>query len=128
MKLDIPYILVSDSLKIGVASKITLSYRQRHLQIPISVLGPLYPELCQVSYRLLGYNDDWITEGNQGMIKYAKLPYGKFVFEVQVTATNGIQTPVQSISIRIKPPWYKAWYAIIFYILVGLGLIFLIYR
>ena len=128
LKLDIPYIIVSDSLKISVESKIVLPYKQRHIQIPVSILGPLYPELCQVSYRLVGYNDDWIVEDYLGIIKYAKLPYGKYVFEIIATSANGIQTPVKRIPFRIKPPWYSAWFAIVIYVLAGLGLVYLFYR
>lgn len=128
LKFDIPYITVSDSLKISTARKIVLPYTQRRIQIPLSILGPLYPELCQVSYRLMGFDEDWIIEDYLGKISYTKLPYGKFVFEARVTAANGIQTPIQGISIQIRRPWYYAWYAIVVYILAGLALIFLIYR
>ena len=128
LNLDIPYIIVSDNVKINAASKIKLRYTQRRIHIPVNILGPLYPDLCQVSYRLLGFNEDWITQDYQGNISYTKLPYGKFVFEAKVTAANGEQTPVQSISFRIRRPWYFAWYAIVIYILAGLGLIYLIYR
>jgi serine phosphatase RsbU (regulator of sigma subunit) len=128
LNLDIPYITVSDNVKISAASKIKLRYTQRRIHIPINILGPLYPDLCQVTYRLLGFNEDWITEDYQRNISYTKLPYGKFVFEAKVTAANGTQTPVQSISFRIRRPWYAAWYAIVIYILAGLGLIYLIYR
>lgn len=128
LKLDMPYIVVSDSLKYGVKSKLILPYSRRRVEVPISILGPLYPELCPVTYRLKGYDDDWAIREGQAKIRYAKLPIGSYVFEAYATAANGERTAVQSFSLVINAPWYYTIYAILFYILLGFGFVFLIYR
>ncbi|PKN77967.1 MAG: hypothetical protein CVU48_09830 [Candidatus Cloacimonetes bacterium HGW-Cloacimonetes-1] len=128
LKLDIPYIIVSDSIKVIITNKLILPYTQRRLEIPISILGPLYPDLCPVSYRLLGYNDDWITKGYLERIRYLKLPYGSYTFEVSARAANGLQTSVKSFPFKIKAPFYYTWYAYTVYIIGALLIMFLIFR
>jgi len=128
LKVDIPYIIVSDSLKVSIEDRVVLPYTQRRLEIPISILGPLYPELCTVSYRLLGFSKDWVEMVYLERIRYLKLPYGAYTFEVSARAANGLQTSVKSFSFRIKPPWYFTWYAYVVYFLAGLMVFFLIYR
>jgi serine phosphatase RsbU (regulator of sigma subunit) len=61
-------------------------------------------------------------------IRYLKLPYGTYTFEVSARSASGTQTDVKSFSFRIKPPWYYTWYAYVVYVLFGLGLVFAIYR
>lgn len=128
LKLDIPYIIVADSIRVGTTGKIKLPYKHRRLDIPISILGPLYPELCQISYRLRGFTNDWVTKPYVETIRYEKLPYGYYTFEVNAVAANGEQTPVRSIPIRINPPLYYTWYAFVIYALAFLGVIFAIIR
>ncbi len=128
VRLDMPFVIVSDTMKYRVKSKLVLPYTLRRLEVPISILGPLYPELCPVSYRLLGFDDDWTIMVGQAKIRYARLPIGSYVFEVFATAANGIQTPVQSFSIVIRAPWYYKWGAVTTYILLGLVCAYLIFR
>lgn len=128
LKLDIPYITVADSIQISSAGKIKLPYTQRRLEFPISILGPLYPELCQISYRLRGFTNDWISTDYMEKIRYDKLPYGSYVFEISAVAANGEQTPIKSINIRINPPIYYTWYAFVIYAIALLGMVFAIVR
>lgn len=87
------------------------------------------PEKNQYKYRLLNFDNDWIGNENNSVIRYSNLPPGDYEFQVTSSNYDGVwdKTPA-TYSFSILNPWYATNMAILFYVLLTLLLIYLIYR
>lgn len=63
------------------------------------------------SFRLLGLEEEWSEWSEKGEKEYARLPYGKYCFEVRARDAFGKVSPVESHSFRVPAPFYWKWYA-----------------
>ncbi|MES2822542.1 MAG: two-component regulator propeller domain-containing protein [Pseudomonadota bacterium] len=81
------------------------------------------------SYKLEGFDKDWLDAGNQRVAKYTNLNAGKYVFKVKGSNNDGVWNEVgKSVTIIQLPPPWKTWWAYTFYGLVVLGILALFIR
>lgn len=102
---------------------ISLGYSQNNIAIELgnNNLSNLGQPLC--SYRLDGFDKEWIPYAPHTPIRYTNLPYGKYRFRARAEFpghANGRETLLQ---IRIRPPVYATWYAYTFYVVFIAGMI-----
>ena len=77
-------------------------------------------------YRLRGYSRDWVDNGSKRSVELTALSPGRYVLEVQVRNREGLEAPqVARLPIRVLPPWYLSWPALLLY---GVLLTIAIYR
>lgn len=56
--------------------------------------------------RLKGYNNQWLVSTERKVV-YHDLPPGEYQFQVKATLTNAaLASPVKSLTILIRSPWY----------------------
>lgn len=81
----------------------------------------------QFRYKLDGFDKRWIRT-NKPEIHYTNLPPGTYTLRIAVIADNGQgEKPLgkeSSIELAIACPWYAAWWAWAFYIIVFIGCIY----
>lgn len=103
----------------------------RHLDnsFSISFAAPDFRNLQQVrySYKLEGYDRDWVETGSSHEVYFANVPAGKYVFRVrrQLEPDDGNYLE-NSLSIRVIPsPWLSPWLLAVYSALVLLAAAFL---
>nr|WP_321226657.1 histidine kinase [uncultured Psychroserpens sp.] len=113
-----------------LATDYDLDYNQNSVQFSFNVNGILYNINKTYQYRLVGYNNNWITTDlGLNTVKYSSLPVGKYTFQVRPTTINEArENSVQSIKLNIKLPYWKKWWFILAYSLSIVGLIILYYK
>ena len=83
-------------------------------------------------YMMDGFDRNWVDAGNNHEAYYANLPAGKYRFRVRITNNNqSIVETEKSLNVKVLPPWYGTWWAILLYILAGLflaGVLWTVYR
>jgi len=100
-----------------------------HLEINFTAPSFLSPELIKFRYKLVGYDDDWVTYGTDRKAHYTKVPYGGYTFQVQVTNHLGQWSDeITSIPIKIKPYFYQRIWFMVLCIVVGLFILYAIYK
>ncbi|MEN8187482.1 MAG: two-component regulator propeller domain-containing protein [Bacteroidota bacterium] len=87
-----------------------------------NVLNPNY----HYSYRLKGFNDEWIPVKNERLASYTNIPSGKYTFEVKAGIKKGVwDIPSKKIDIIILQPIWNRPIAYIVYalllLLLGVG-------
>lgn len=76
-------------------------------------------------YRIKGLYDDWVSLGNQNILRLEGLPAGNYTVQIIGYNKNGIRTSnTLTYSIEIVQVFYKTWW---FYVLVALGVVLLVY-
>ncbi|MCC4211254.1 hybrid sensor histidine kinase/response regulator transcription factor [Leeuwenhoekiella parthenopeia] len=81
-------------------------------------------------YKLEGYDEDWIYINNSApQATYANLPYGKYSFKVNATNTDNYwSNKTKNLSLVITPPFWLSVYAKVFYVLIGILMLYLASR
>jgi signal transduction histidine kinase/ligand-binding sensor domain-containing protein/DNA-binding response OmpR family regulator len=111
--------------QINPYSSITLKPDESVFSIQYTALNYAYPEKGQFAYKLDGLDHDWNYVKNERTATYRYLSPGDYTFRVKASNQDGVWSEEQStLRIRILPPWYQTWWAIVLYVL-GAG--FLIY-
>lgn len=92
--------------------------------ITIKFFTPDYSNYKNTTYE---YNLDG-SSGNSvrtkdNYVTYNDLPPGKYRFRVKAIDTSGNVSDENYVTFTIKPPIWLSWYAVIIYILIGLGLL-----
>lgn len=83
------------------------------------------PEYTRFEYRLIGYQDDWQSQGTERWVTFPKLPPGPYTFEVRAVDYYGIwsQSPA-SYAFVVDAPFYQTrWFLSLSLVFVG----FLVY-
>jgi len=107
---------------------IDLDYDQD--QINIDFAAPEYSgDNLKYSYKLEGYDKDWIDAGKRNSVSYANLKGGNYRFRVRAVNWQGSLTEKVSIlNISIALPFYSTvWFYILIFCLIS-ALIYIIYR
>ena len=73
--------------------------------------------------RLVGYDRDWSPWTLEAQKEYTNLPEGSYRFQVRARDGFGAQAEVSAFGFRIRPPWYRTWWAFLAYLGLGGGLI-----
>lgn len=84
--------------------------------------------MVQYYYQLVGVDSEWVSSNNRQFASYSNLDSGYYEFKVKAKTVNGLVTEAQIVSFFIKVPWYKTIYAYLFYILIGMFIIYLVVK
>ena len=102
--------------------KYTLPYDQNAIKLSFHTNDFQSKENIMYRYRLLGYNDTWLTTDiGIGSVKYNSLPPGKYTFQVKSSLISSRQeSEIQEIHFSIQLPFWKKWwfYGAIFTLLI----------
>ena len=64
--------------------------------VSFTLCYPVYNDYTyKVRYRLEGYSDQWIPDGRNLQKKYARLPYGSYVFRAEIYDTGRVLASVR---------------------------------
>lgn len=110
------------------SDEITLTYEQRSLNIHFSTLDYSDVRNVKYTYRLEGFDQAWSQPSSTPWAAYQKLPAGKYLLHVKVCTSDGTWGKESTLVIRIKPPFYLTYWAIMIYVLLVLGVIILVVK
>jgi signal transduction histidine kinase/ligand-binding sensor domain-containing protein/DNA-binding response OmpR family regulator len=106
---------------------IKLNYKQTMLTLEFASNNYILANQPTYRYRLEGFSNSW-TELPQGISKlnFMNLAVGKYKLVIQAfSPLDGLLIASTDLNLQINPPFYFAWYAYLFYILL---IIFIIWR
>lgn len=120
-------VLEGDSL-ITYKKRLDLKYKQNSLAFNYTVLDFISPQKMQYSYRLAGYDDEWISAGSRQYTAYTNLPAGNYTFQVKVSDKILEKAPITGLAISIATPFWLKWWFIVLCIVIVFAVLYLIYR
>ncbi len=74
-------------------------------------------------YFLEGFDEDWSTWTSETKKDYTNLPEASYTFKVRAKNIFGKLSTEDSYSFTILPPWYRTWWAYVFYSLLAVMLL-----
>jgi len=75
------------------------------------------PQLPAYEFRLQHGTDRRIVPGNGSLLTLANLREGRYRLEATFANNGLIAGPTEAFAFEIAPPWYRTWYAYVFYAL-----------
>ncbi len=96
---------------INETKEITLSYNDNVFSFQFAALDFTHPELNHYAYKMEGFEEEWNYVGYQNSATYTNLDPGNYVFWVKASNNDNLWNEAgNSISIFIKPPFWKTWW------------------
>ncbi len=110
---------------------IHLKYNENFIELNFSACN--YIDMSQTTYRyqLDKVDREWIERNSEnGVLKvaYTNLSPSKYKLKIQVLDKQGYWTPSTIWTIEIDPPLWFSWWAILLYIITGIGLLYITYK
>lgn len=100
--------------------KITIPSEARNFSVGFSLLTYQNPEQSHYAYFLEGYDRDWhSTDAQNRVATYQNLPSGTYQLLLRAVDSYGrrVEMPY-AIEICVLPPWYRAWWAYLIYVVM----------
>jgi ligand-binding sensor domain-containing protein len=98
---------------------LALGVEQRDLQIEYTALSFLAPANVRFRYPLDPYDGDWVDAGSRRTAYYTRVPPGRYTFRVRAANYDGVwNDDGAALLVTILPPWWRTWWAYLFYALV----------
>lgn len=98
------------------ARELTLRHDQDVFSIEFAALNYVNPEKSIYTYKLEGFNNDWMAAGEDRVATYTNLDPGEYVFRVRAASGSGPWNEQGAgVLIRILPPFWKTPLAYLLY-------------
>ena len=82
--------------------------RDRSLLVEFSALDFADPGHDRYSYRLVGFDSDWVaTPNSRRLASYTNLPPGDYTLQVRMAGPDGRWLPPLQRAVHVQPAWYQ---------------------
>lgn len=106
---------------------IGVDYDHKVLSFQFNALNFISPEKQVYRYRLVPFQQDWQYNGNKREATFTNLDPGEYHLQAE-TSENGYEWTGKSLMLHIRPPWYRTWWAYLFYALATGSILYTIRR
>ncbi len=90
---------------------ISLNREHSFFSFEFSAIEFMAPDKIQYSYKLEGFDNDWVNVGNRNFASYTNLDPGEYTFRVRASNPDGFWgNSSASISLIINPPFWQTWW------------------
>ena len=111
------------------ATDIKLRHNQNFLSLSFVALDYINSHNYTCYYQLSPLSDSWIDNGTSNTIPITGLEPGDYRLKVKfMNRQTGQTSSVYQMNITIHVPWYTSHWAIFFYSIIALGILFILFR
>ena len=109
---------------------IELNYDQSIFTIEFIGINYNATQKINYSYIVEGIDNHWNNIGNQNNVTLRNLSPGEYCFKVKASSPDNVwnNSNTNSIIIIIKPPFWRTWWAYLFYLLLAIGVIYFVWQ
>lgn len=108
--------------------EIAFKHDQRIFTLDFAILDFIRSNANKYAYKIEGIDRGW-NYVQTPSATYTNLPSGTYTFQFKAANSDGFWTkePLK-LKIRVLPPWWKTWYAYLFYILLISAIVYAVTR
>ncbi|HLY68985.1 MAG TPA: ATP-binding protein, partial [Puia sp.] len=92
-----------------------LLYDQNHVTIDFNAVETSMPQQVEYQYMLQGYENQWSPVTKTTSATFGNMYEGSYTFMVKARKSNGAWSEPVTYSFKVLPPWYRTWWAYVFY-------------
>jgi signal transduction histidine kinase/ligand-binding sensor domain-containing protein len=120
---------IRENLEPGEKNKINLNYNDYSFTVEFAALEFTNPSRNRYMYRLEGNGNEWIDIGTRNFIAFSNLSPGEYVLSIKGCNNDGLWNEAGvSLSIYIRPPWWKSNLTYLFCIILIFSFIWIIFK
>lgn len=112
----------------GPASMLTIPHELNSLRFEFVSPEFRSSNSIEYSYCLENYDHDWSSYSNVNRKEYTQLDEGSYRLRVRARNTYDGTMSESVFDFRITPPWHRTLWAKIIYVVLAMGVVFLLYR
>jgi diguanylate cyclase (GGDEF)-like protein len=131
-----PPVVLTDVLKLNkpvsrtpeMLSELDVGFRDAAVTFQFAALDFTGPAENRYSYRLEGFDSDWVNADGGRQATYTNLDGGNYVFQVRAANSDGrwSETPL-SLRVHVSPPPWATWWARTLYAAAVVAIVFLVW-
>ncbi len=116
------------SRSIEYTNSLVLNHHHSVFTIGFTALNYFEPEKISYRHRLVGFEDEWLEDGNNRSLTYTNLDPGHYLLEVQASNSFGIwSNAIYSLPVVVLPPWYATLWARTLMLLLAASLVYFLF-
>lgn len=109
--------------------EITLPYNKAYFTIEYVCPEMSSPGAVNYAYKLDGFDREWNVVGNQRFASYTNVKPGVYTFRVKAGIDGNLETAnATTLRIKVLPPWWWSWWAVLLYCTFAAGMVWLAWR
>ncbi len=112
----------------GSVSAITVPFKNAVLTFNFATLDYSSANKILYAYYMEGWDKGWNYTDNIHTASYTHLREGNYKFLVKSTNGDGLWKNEVSMNVIVLPPWYRSWWAYMFYFIAAGSLIYIYVR
>lgn len=117
------------NMPIYLTENITLQHWQNVLTVQFTALNFLNSQENQYAYQLIGFDDTLQHIGNRREVTFTNLDPGTYTLWVQGSNNDGVwNTEGTKLHINILPPWWQTRWAMLFWGILLISILYTIYK
>lgn len=139
MNKRIPSVVITDFSILGkkvpvmrngdILHPIHLTYKQNMITFNFAALNFSNAFLNQYAYKLDGFDETWIYNGNKQSATYTNLDGGNYTFRVKGANNDGTWNEVGTYALLyVHPPYWKTWWFYVLCTIAIAGILYTFYR
>ncbi len=102
-------------------NEIILSFKHNTFSFKFAALDYSNPASIQYSYKMEGFDKEWVQSGSRRFATYTNLYPGEYIFKVKSTNSDRVWNKnISELKVIILPPWWRTIWAMGFYVLIFL--------
>ncbi len=116
-------------VSVNQLDELRLNHQQKEFSIKFSALDYKSPQFNQYAYKLVPKNreGEWMYIGNRRFISFSNLQPGEYELHLASSNSSGVwNREGKVINLKILPPPWKTPYAVVFYVIVILLIVYAI--
>lgn len=103
---------------IVLTDRLSLAHSESSFAIQVASLLYGNDEQVQMEYMLSGFDNIWMPVPENNIISFINVPDGRYTLCVRASASsNDIDIKQFEMEITVRPPFYRSWWAYLFYLL-----------
>ena len=104
--------------------QVTIRHGQNGFDISFAALDFSEYEQIRYAYKLEGFDPDWVKTGTRHDAYFTSIPPGRYKLYVTITnSSHSVTESVETLEIKVMPPWYLSWWAILIDVVSGIFII-----
>jgi len=112
----------------AIPENLMLPYNKNNVTFEFVGVETARPELIRYRYKLEGYDSKWSPETDKTTATFGNVFEGSYRFMIQAKSAAGVWSKPIMYSFKILPPWYRSWFAYLFYAFVFAGSVYSVHR
>lgn len=106
---------------------ITIPSSISKFSVEFALLSYRNTDQCKYAYRLEGYDNTWhYVDASIRRATFENLSAGRYKLHIKAADSYGRWSELPySIQVKVLPPWYASWWAIIIYLCLGVAMVYL---